>query len=71
MGREAARARGKHLGRPPRKLPIKKIHRLWTMGASLTFLGTVYDMTPEWMGIHLRRYEVKEYPYGPKKIPDG
>ncbi len=69
MGREAARARGKHLGRPPRKLPMKEISRLRKMGASLKFLGKAYDMSPEWMGIHLRRYEAKEYPYGPKKIP--
>ncbi len=71
MGREAARARGKHLGRPPRKLPIKDIHRMRKRGASLKFLGKMFSMSPEWIGIHLRRYEAKEYPYGPKKIPNG
>ncbi len=71
MGRDVARAKGVHLGRPPRKLPIEEVQRLRKMGASLKFLGKSYSMSPEWIGIHLRRFEAKEYPYGPKKIPES
>lgn len=67
-GREAARAKGKHLGRPPLKLPIKEIYSLWKKGVSKCALGNIYKTNEVTIAKHLRRYEAKEFPYGPKRV---